>query len=165
MYTVPQLMDPIDVSRVMADIRLRAGEQLRVRAMDGGNAPEFSDAELFAIVERLLKSALDDADAGDRVLLMPEIIAGRPDLTLEPVARIASHRPVIGPLILFAKRRVLQPLARWLYEYSMDNFERQARINRVTYAALQAIAVETARLRLELDALKREAGTRGSGAA
>ena len=162
MYTLSP-MDPIDVSRVMADIRLRAAEQLRARAMDRGNAPEFSDAELFAIVEGLLRHAVDDA--ADKVLLMPEIIAGRPELTLEPVARIASHRPVIGPLILFAKRRVLQPLARWLYEYSMDNFERQARINRVTYAALQAIAVETARLRLELDALKQEVGTRGSGRA
>jgi hypothetical protein len=156
-------MDRVDVSRVMDDIRVRASAELRKRAVDRGNAPEFADAELFEIVERLLRSAVDDA--ADKVLLMPEILAGRPDLTLEPVARLTSHRPVIGPMILFAKRHVLQPLARWLYEYSMDNFERQARINRVLFAALQAIAVDAARLRLELDAIKRESGTRGSGAA
>ena len=81
------------------------------------------------------------------MLLLPEIIAGRPDLTLDPVARLSSHRPVIGPLIIFVKRRLLQPLSQWLYEYSMDNFQRQAQINAVMFAALQALAIENAKLR------------------
>jgi len=138
-------MDQIDVTRVMADIRTRASADLRVRAYDGGKTPEFSDAELFAIVEQILRNAVDDAES--KVLLLPEIIAGRPDLTLEPVARLSSHRPVIGPLILFVKRRLLQPLSQWLYEYSMDNFQRQAQINAVMFAALQALAIENAKLR------------------
>ena len=138
-------MNQIDVTRVMADIRTRAAADLRARAIDGGKTPEFADAELFEIVERILRTAVDDAER--KVLLLPEIIAGRPDLTLEPVARLSSHRPVIGPLILFVKRRLLQPLSQWLYEYSMDNFQRQAQINAVMFAAIQALAIENAKLR------------------
>src|SRR5205085_11556808 len=126
---------------------------------DRGNTPEFSDAELFDIVEQMLRSAVDESDR--KVLLLSEIIAGNKDLTLEPAARLTSHRPVVGPLIVFVKRRLLQPLTQWLYEYSMTNFRRQAHVNRILFAALQALAIETARLRLELDA----ASKRGSGAA
>ena len=138
-------MDKVDVSRVMADIRTRAIAELRERAFDRGNTPEFSDAELFDIVEQILRAAVDDADR--KVLLLPEIIAGSKDLTLEPSARLTSHRPLVGPLIVFVKRRLLQPLTQWLYEYSMDNFRRQAQINRVMFAALQALAIENAKLR------------------
>jgi len=153
----------IDVSRVMADIRTRAIAELRERAFDRGNTPEFADAELFDIVERVLRSAVDDSDR--KVLLLSEIIAGDKDMTLEPTARITSHRPVVGSFIVFVKRRLLQPFTRWLYEYSMDNFRRQAQINRVLFAAVQALAIETARLRMELDAARADASKRGSGAA
>jgi hypothetical protein len=138
-------MDQVDVSRVMADVRMRASAELRDRAYDRGKTPEFSDAELFDIVEQLLRSAVDDS--AHKVLLLPEIIAGDKDLTLEPSARLSSHRPVIGPIIVFVKRRLLQPLTNWLYEYSMDNFRRQAQINRIMFAALQALAIENAKLR------------------
>ena len=156
-------MDHVDVSRVMADIRKRASAELRERAFDRGNTPEFSDAELFDFVEQILRSAVDDADR--KVLLLPEIIAGDKNLTIEPSARLTSHRPLVGPLIVFVKRRLLRPLNEWLYEYSMDNFRRQAQINAVMFAALQALAIETARLRIELDAAKSGGGKRGSGAA
>jgi hypothetical protein len=153
----------IDVSQVMADIRRRANAELRERAFDRGNTPEFSDAELFDLVERVLRGAVDDADR--KTLLLSEILAGNKDVTLEPSARLTSHRPVVGPFIVFIKRRLLQPLTQWLYEYSMDNFRRQAQINRILYAAVQALAIETARLRLELDAAHDSASKRGSGAA
>src|SRR5438045_1527728 len=104
-------MDQVDVSRVMADIRMRASAELRERAFDRGNTPEFSDAELFDIVEQILRSAVDESDR--KVLLLPEIIAGSKDLTLEPAARLTSHRPLVGPLIVFVKRRLLQPLTQW----------------------------------------------------
>ena len=156
-------MDHVDVSRVMADIRQRANTELRERVFDRGKTPAFSDAELFDRVEQILRGAVDDAEG--KVLLLPEIIAGGDDLTLEPSARLSSHRPVVGPLVLFVKRRLLQPLTQWLYEYSMTNFRRQAQINRITFAALQALAIENARLRIELDAVKGGAGKRGSGAA
>lgn len=153
----------IDVSRVMADIRMRASAELRERAFDRGRTPEFSDAALFDLVERVLRGAVDDADR--KVLLVSEIIAGNKELTLEPSARLTSHRPVVCPFIVFVKRRLLQPLTQWLYEYSMDNFRRQAQINRILFAAVQALAIETARLRLERDAAQSSAGKRGSGAA
>jgi hypothetical protein len=153
----------IDVTRVMADIRQRANAELRERTFDRGNTPEFSDAELFDAVERMLRSAVDESDR--KVLLLPEIISGNKDLALEPSARLTSHRPLVGPLIVFVKRRLLQPVTQWLYEYSMDNFRRQAQINRILFAAVQALAIETARLRLERDAAERNASKRGSGAA
>ena len=56
-------MDQIDVTRVMADIRTRASADLRSRTYDGGKTPEFSDAELFAIVEQILRNAVDDAES------------------------------------------------------------------------------------------------------
>jgi hypothetical protein len=56
-------------------------------------------------------------------------------------------------------------MTQWLYEYSMDNFRRQAQINRILFAALQALAIESARLRMELDAAKGDTTSRGSGAA
>ena len=153
----------IDVSQLMADIRMRANAELRERAFDRGNTPEFSDAELFDLVERVLRGAVDDADR--KVLLLSEILAGNKDVTLEPSARLTSHRPVVGPFIVFVKRRLLQPLTQWLYEYSMDNFRRQTQINRILFATVQALAIETARLRLELDAAHDSASKRGSGAA
>jgi hypothetical protein len=153
----------VDVSRVMADVRRRANAELRERAFDRGRTPAFSDAELFDMVEQLLRGAVDEADR--KVLLLSEIIAGGDDLTLEPSARFTSHRAVVGPLILFVKRRLLQPLTQWLYEYSMTNFRRQAQINRIMFAALQALAIENVRLRIELDAAQGGAGKRGPGAA
>lgn len=155
--------DRVDVSRLMADIRMRANAELRERAFDRGNTPEFSDAQLFDLVERVLHGAVDDADR--KVLLLSEILAGNKDVALEPSARLTSHRPVVGPVIVFVKRRLLQPLTQWLYEYSMDNFRRQAQINRILFATVQALAIETARLRLELDAAQTSASKRGSGAA
>ena len=131
-------MDQVDVSRVMADVRSRAGRELADRT-------GITDAELYAAVEEILRGAVEDAE--HKPLLLSELLAGRPELNLEPVARMSSHRPVVGPLVLFVKRRLLQPLSRWLYEYSMDNFERQARINRILFAAIQALAIENAKLR------------------
>jgi hypothetical protein len=66
--------------------------------------------------------------------------------------RYQSHR-ASGPasIVIFLKRRILMPALRWLFEYSRDNFERQRRVNRVLFACVQELAVETARLRQELD--------------
>ena len=126
------------MSRVMAEVRARATADL-------GDRTSITDAEILAIVEDVLQRAVNAADRD--ALVLSELLAGRPELNLQPVATIRSHRSGIGPLVVFVKRRLLQPLSRWLYEYSMDNFERQARINRVLFAAIQALAVENARLR------------------
>ena len=63
-----------------------------------------------------------------------------------------SHRESgAAAAVIFVKRRILMPMFRWLFEYSRDNFERQRRVNRVLFACVQELAVETARLRQELD--------------
>ena len=111
-HDVPDVSHRVDVSRVMADVRTRAIAELRERAFDRGNTPEFADAELFDIVERVLRGAVDDS--GRKVLLLSEIIAGDKDMSLEPAARITSHRPVVGPFNVFVKRRLLQPFTQWL---------------------------------------------------
>ena len=49
--------------------------------------------------------------------------------------------------VLFAKRRVLLPMLRWLFEYSQENFRRQQRINAVLFACIEDLAIENARLR------------------
>ena len=48
-------MDQVDVSRVMADVRSRAGVELRERT-------GITDAEIYAVVEQILRGALDDAE-------------------------------------------------------------------------------------------------------
>jgi hypothetical protein len=40
---------------------------------------------------------------------------------------------------------------RWLYEYSLENFRKQRRINTVMFACLEELAIENARLRQALD--------------
>jgi hypothetical protein len=53
-----------------------------------------------------------------------------------------------------AKRRIILPLTRWLYEYTHQTFRRQHRVNRTVFAILEALAIENARLRQELEALQ-----------
>jgi hypothetical protein len=65
--------------------------------------------------------------------------------------RFSTHRPVLGRAILFLKKRLLFPLNRWLYEYSRDRLARQHQVNVTLFACLEALAIENARLRQELE--------------
>jgi hypothetical protein len=56
--------------------------------------------------------------------------------------------------VIFAKRRVLLPAVRWLYEYSLNNFRRQDRLNQVLFACIEELAIENAALRLRIAALE-----------
>ena len=51
----------------------------------------------------------------------------------------------------------------WLYEYSLENFRRQQRVNRLLFAAIEELAIENARLRLQfgLDPLEDDGGGDG----
>ena len=69
------------------------------------------------------------------------------DWRLRTHLELSTHRPAVGRAILFAKRRVLLPLTRWLFEYSQENFRRQDRLNRVLFACVEELALENARLR------------------
>ena len=52
--------------------------------------------------------------------------------------------------MVFAKRRLLLPAMRWLYEYSLNNFRRQDRLNQVLFACIEELAIENAKLQLRI---------------
>jgi len=134
----------------MAELQGRVRERLRAQLLRNGASPAFNDPALFADVEALLHTATDVGDTD--ALLLPELL-GEPDTwRLDTAMRYQSHRTSgSASIIIFLKRRVLMPALRWLFEYSRDNFERQRRVNRVLFACVQELAVETARLRQELE--------------
>ncbi len=139
---------------VIAELQQRVRERLRVQLLRSGASPAFSDPALFADVEAMLHRATDVGDAD--ALLLPELLGDPDTWRLDTAMRYQSHRTSgAASIILFLKRRLLMPVLRWLFEYSRDNFERQRRVNRVLFACVQELAVETARLRQELDRARR----------
>jgi hypothetical protein len=144
----------VAVDAVMTELRGRVRERLRAQLLESGGSRAFEDPELFAEVENLLHTAasISDVDA----LILPELLGDPATWRLDTAMRYQSHRSA-GPAsaILFLKRRVLMPMFRWIFEYSRDNFERQRRVNRVLFACVQELAVETARLRREVDRRER----------
>ena len=88
------------------------------------------------------------------MLLLPELLGDEVEWSLVPNLTLSSHRSSIGKVILLVKRHILLPLTRWLFEYSQDNFRRQERLNRILLASAEELAVENARLRADLDALR-----------
>jgi hypothetical protein len=149
----------------MAEIQERIRERLRARLIRYGASPAFQDPALFADVEQLLRAAAGTADAN--ALLLPEVL-GNPDTwRLDPALRYRSHRgPAAAGVLIFLKRRVVMPALRWLFEYSHDNFARQQRVNQVLFACVQELAIETARLRQDVQRLpaSTSAGDAGSDA-
>jgi hypothetical protein len=133
----------------MSELRGRVRERLRTQLLHTGASPAL-DPALFADVEALLERAVDVGDG--HILILPELLGDPDRWRLDTSIRYQSHRAA-GPAaaLIFLKRRVLMPLLRWLFEYSRDNFERQRRVNRVLFACVQELAVETARLRQELE--------------
>jgi hypothetical protein len=129
----------------MREIEDEVRASRRQRLLARGGPDEYRDGELFAIVERVLKRAVEERDQD--ALLLEELIGNDPERRLQLPLKFASHRPVIGPLLVFLKRRLMLPATRWLYEYSLENFRRQQRINRLLFACLEELAIENARLR------------------
>jgi hypothetical protein len=137
--------DPVAVDRLMREIEDRVRRDRRTRLLARGGAPEYRDPAIYAAVEEVLRRALDDRDHD--TLLLPAILGGEEEWGLRTHLDLASHRTLLGPLILFVKRRVLLPATRWLYEYSLENFRRQQRMNRLLLAFIEELAIENARLR------------------
>jgi hypothetical protein len=134
----------------MAELQDRVRERLRTQLLRNGASPAFNDPTLFADVEALLHTATDVGDTD--ALLLPELLGDPDTWRLDTAMRYQSHRTSgAASAIIFLKRRLLMPVLRWLFEYSRDNFERQRRVNRVLFACVQELAVETARLRQELE--------------
>ena len=96
--------------------------------------------------------------------LLAELIDER-DWKIKPAIRFRSHRPVIGKMLIFVKRRIVLPVVYWLYEYCSENFRAQRRINDGLMILTETLAQENARLRLDVDGLKRivAAGSDDSG--
>ena len=129
----------------MRDLEDQIRLDRRARMLARGGASDYEDPEVFAGVEGLFRRVLDmrDLDA----LLLPAVLDDPEDYTLQLRLRYASHRPVIGPVLIFIKRRILLPMMRWLYEYSLENFRKQQRVNRLLFACIEELAIENARLR------------------
>ena len=133
-----------------AEIRSRVRERLRQHLLDHGASRAFEDPALFAEVDRILQSATDAGIAN--ALILPELLGDPDTWRIRTAMRYDSHRGnVAAAALVFVKRRVLMPVLRWLFEYSRDNFERQRRVNQVLFACVQELAIETARLRQELE--------------
>ncbi len=133
----------------MSEVRARVRERLRHHLLDHGASPAFEDPLLLADVERLLERAVRAGDAG--AVVLPELLGDPDTWRMSTALRLETHRQgAAGGARVFVKQRLVLPVVRWLFEYSRDNFERQRRVNAVLFACVQELALETARLRQEL---------------
>jgi len=142
--------DPaIRVAAVMSEIERDAHARLRRHLLKRGGAAEYEDAELFDAVRAVLARAVDERNLD--ATLLPELLDSDVEWRLQTHLALSTHRPTVGRFILLAKRKILLPLTRWLFEYSQDNFRRQDHLNRVLFACIEELALENARLRREID--------------
>jgi hypothetical protein len=151
----------VDVDALMAQLQSRVRERLRQQLLRHGASGAFDDPALFAAVDAVLRRATDAATPS--ALLLPELLGDPETWRLDTAMRYRSHRARTGGLLIFIKRRLLMPVFRWLFEYSRDNFERQRRMNEVLSACVQELAIETARLRQEVERLSHRPGPPGPG--
>jgi hypothetical protein len=142
----------VSVDRLVRAIEDEVRQERRERMVARGGPDDYRDHRVYAEVERVLRRAAEREDAGTSPLLLPELAADDESLRLQTHLRFASHRRVTGGFLVFAKRRLLLPLTRWLYQYARDNFKRQERINRLLFACVEELAIENAKLRGELGA-------------
>jgi hypothetical protein len=131
----------------MKEVEAAARRDRRSRLVAEG-AAGYSDPELFADVDDVLRRAVERSERG---VLLPDLLPDDEEWRLDTTVRISSHRPVVGPAIVFVKRRLLLPIMRWLVDYNRDNFRRQQRVNRLLAACIEELAIENARLRRELN--------------
>src|SRR5262249_47455132 len=128
----------VDVERLMRELEGEVRDRLRARLLEQGAASDYQDREIFAIVESVLRRAA--TTMSQEAILLPALLDDEDQFRLEEHLDISSHRPVVGGFIVFVKRRLILPVTRWLYEYSLDNFRRQQRVNRLVFTCLEALA-------------------------
>lgn len=133
------------VARLMREIEDEVREQRRQRMLARGGPDEYQDEDVFAIVEDVLRRAVQGRNLD--ALLLPELVDADRDWDLRLPLEFHSHRPLTGGIILFFKKRVLLPLMHWLYEYSLENFRRQRLTNKLLFASIEELALENAKLR------------------
>jgi hypothetical protein len=143
----------VATEEVMSELQGRVRERVRAELVRHGASSALEDPALFADIDALLRAAIERSQPN--ALLLPELLGDPSTWRLETALTYRSHRGAAGAPIVFVKQRVLMPLLRWLYEFNRDNFERQRRINQVLFACVQELAIETARLRRELQLSRR----------
>jgi hypothetical protein len=134
------------MNEVRAAVRVRLREEL---ARTDPGSPLLAES-VFDEAEAVYRKALERR----RLLMMPALLLDEDEWELNTSLRFTSHRQLSGRLVIFAKRRLLLPLTRWLYEFSRDNFERQARVNETLMATIETLVVELVTLRREVDELR-----------
>jgi len=140
----------VRVDEVMGEIERDVRARLRRHLLKKGGAADYEDQEIFDAVHALLSRAVDGRDLD--ATLLPELVDGDVDWRLQTHLHLTTHRPAAtGRFILFAKKKLLLPLTRWLFEYSQENFRRQDRLNRILFACIEELALENARLRRSLE--------------
>jgi hypothetical protein len=152
---------PLRADRVMKDIEQDVRARLRQHLVNRGGAEDYSDEALFEAVTAVLGRAIDERSHD--ALLLPELLDADTDWKLRTDLALSTHRPLAGRFILAAKRTILLPLTRWLFEYSQDNFRRQQHVNRILFACIEELAIENARLRRAIDTSAASAGQARSG--
>jgi len=139
----------IHVDAVMDEIERDVRARLRRHLLKTGGAADYQDEEIFDAVHALLSRAVDDRNLN--ATLLPELADGDVNWRLQTHLSLSTHRAAApGRFILFAKRRLLLPLTRWLFEYSQENFRRQDQLNRVLFSCIEELALDNARLRRDL---------------
>jgi hypothetical protein len=140
----------VRVDEVMGEIERDVRARLRRHLLKKGGAADYEDQEIFDAVHALLSRAVDGRDL--EATLLPELVDGDVDWRLQTHLNLTTHRPAAtGRFILFAKKKLLLPLTRWLFEYSQENFRRQDRLNRMLFACVEELALENARLRRRIE--------------
>jgi hypothetical protein len=136
----------VRVDEVMDEIERDVRARLRRHLVKKGGAAEYQDEAIFDAVHAVLSRAVDGRNLD--ATLLPELADADVDWRLQTHLTLTTHRPAAaGRFILFAKKKLLLPLTRWLFEYSQENFRRQDHLNRILFACIEELAIENARLR------------------
>ena len=139
------------VDAVMSDIERDVRERIRRHLLKTGGAADYQDPEIFDAVHRVIARVVDSRDLD--ATLLSQLVDGDVDWRLQTHLNLTTHRPAAsGRFILFAKKKLLLPLTRWLFEYSQENFRHQDHLNRILFACIEELAIENARLRREVAA-------------
>ena len=139
----------VRVDAVMGEIERDVRARLRRHLLKKGGAADYQDEAIFDAVHALLARAVDGRNPD--AILLPELTDGDVDWRLQTHLSLTTHRPAAsGRFILFAKKKLLLPLTRWLFEYSQENFRRQDQLNRVLFSCIEELALDNARLRRDL---------------
>jgi hypothetical protein len=142
--------DTVRVDAVMAEIERDVRDRLRRHLVKKGGAADYQDEAIFDAVHALLARAVDQRNLD--ATLLPELTDGDVDWRLQTHLKLTTHRPAaMGRFILFAKKKLVLPITRWLFEYSQENFRRQDHLNRILFACIEELALDNARLRRQLE--------------